>query len=97
MYGKEREINLSFPSGPRKALFLTRRQERICTFDSSAKRGSVFISGQIKGFGSPIIDGPELARIQRLFRMILGVAGGRLSLLSGTKAFRPSVSRETDY
>ena len=30
--------------------------------------------------GSPIIDGPELAPIQRLFRMILGVSGGRLSL-----------------
>ena len=43
-------------------------------------------------------DGPEIARIQRHFRMILGVAGGRLSLLSGTKAFRPSAaSRETDY
>ena len=32
-----------------------------------------------RSLGSPIIDGPELERIQRLFRMILGVAGGQLS------------------
>ena len=44
--------------------------------------------------GSPIIDGPELAHIQRLFRMILGVAGGRLNLLSGPKAFKPSREKE---
>ena len=37
--------------------------------------------------GSPIIDGPEIAHIHSPFRMILGVAGGRLSLLSRTKAF----------
>ena len=48
MYGKERESDLSFPSAPRKALSLTRRQESLCTFDSSAKRGSVFVSGRIK-------------------------------------------------
>ena len=44
--------------------------------------------------GSPIIDGPQLARIQRLFTMILGVAGSRLSLLSGAKAFKPSREKE---
>ena len=44
--------------------------------------------------GSPIIDGPELARIQRLFRMILGVAGGQLNLLRGAKAFKPSREKE---
>ena len=36
----------------------------------------------------------EFARIQCLFRMILGVAGGRLSLLSGAKAFKPSREKE---
>ena len=36
----------------------------------------------------------EFARIQRLFRMILGVAGGRLSLLSEVKAFKPSREKE---
>ena len=40
-------------------------------------------------------DEPEITPIRRLFRMILGEAGGRLSLLSGTKAFR--LSPESDY
>ena len=59
VYGKERESDLSFPSAPRKALSLTRRQESLCTFDSSAKRGSVFVSGRIKAFSSTV--GPRNA------------------------------------
>ena len=53
VYGKERESDLSFPSVPRKALS-TRHQESLCTFDSSAKRGSVFVSGRIKAFSSTV-------------------------------------------
>ena len=59
VYGKERESDLFFPSAPRKALSLTRRQERLFTFDSSAKRGCVFVSGRIKAFSSTV--GPRNA------------------------------------
>ena len=61
----------------------------------TGKASLVYTRGE--GKRSPIIDGPEIARIQRLFRMILGVAEGRLSLLSRMKAFKQSVLRESNY